>query len=143
MKDNIQDSKQITIYTFRRQQIETGDVREFLTSFDPFRLPRNRLQDLCGSLVLKFEDIQSGDVPLQPQLATAANGYGGYIGGHHGHWLRCVEINVGHSANRWRTQHAAGSNGNGENCLAVECFHDFFNFRSDSKRVAHHGEETR
>ena len=68
MKDNIQDSKQITIYTFRRQQIETGDVREFLTSFDPFRLPRNRLQDLCGSLVLKFEDIQTGDVPLQPQL---------------------------------------------------------------------------
>jgi hypothetical protein len=68
MKDNIQDSKQITIYTFRHEQIETADVREFLTSFDPFRLPRNRLQDLCGSLVLKFEDIQTGDVPLHPQL---------------------------------------------------------------------------
>jgi hypothetical protein len=68
MKDKIQDSKQITIYTFRRQQIEMGDVRRFLTSFDPFRLPPNRLQDLCGSLVLKFEDIHAGDVPLQPQL---------------------------------------------------------------------------
>ncbi len=64
----MKDSKQITIYTFRRQQIETGDVREFLTSFDPFRLPRRRLQDMCGSLVLKFEDVQTCDVPLHPQL---------------------------------------------------------------------------
>lgn len=44
------------------------DVREFLIAFDPSRLPRNTLQDLCGKLVLKFEEIQTGDVPLHPQL---------------------------------------------------------------------------
>jgi hypothetical protein len=54
-------------YTFRRDQIETADVREFLTLFDPFRLPGSRVRDLFGNVVIDFEGVDCA-VPAHQEV---------------------------------------------------------------------------
>jgi hypothetical protein len=44
-------------YTFRRDQIGTADVREFLMQYDSFRLPGSRIQDLFGNVVIDFGGV--------------------------------------------------------------------------------------
>ena len=60
--------KQFIIHTFRRDQIETGDVREFLTQYDPFRLSNNRVGELFENLSLDFEGVEKGAVSTHRQV---------------------------------------------------------------------------
>ena len=56
------------LYTFRLDQILTGDVREFLEQYDPFRLPSSRIRELFGSLVLGFEGVENAAVATHPEI---------------------------------------------------------------------------
>jgi len=67
MKNKI-PGQQNTRYTFQRSHILRGDVRDFLTKYDPFRLPNNRILDLFGSIQLQFEDVANCVVPTHPEL---------------------------------------------------------------------------
>ena len=65
MKDKIQ--KQHSIYTFQRSQISTGDVREFLTKYDPARLPHHQVAELFGGISFQFEGIDAGEIHTQSE----------------------------------------------------------------------------
>src|ERR1035437_4149491 len=56
------------LYTFRFDQVVTGDVREFLEKYDPFRLPSSRIRELFGSLVLGFEGVDNAAVATHPEI---------------------------------------------------------------------------
>lgn len=59
---------QRTVYTFRREQVLQGDVREFLGNFDPIRLSMSRLKNLAGNLILAFEGSEPCAVSTDPEL---------------------------------------------------------------------------
>jgi hypothetical protein len=44
------------------------DVRIFLTEFDPFKLPNDRIVDLFGVIHLHFEGVADCIVPTHPEL---------------------------------------------------------------------------
>jgi hypothetical protein len=67
MKDKIQ-KQQKTSYTFQRSEILQGDVRGFLTTYDPFKLPNDRVRDLFGAIHIHFEDVADCIVPTHPEL---------------------------------------------------------------------------
>jgi hypothetical protein len=56
MENKIQVPKRV--YTFRRDQVVTGDVRGFLREYDPFRLSNSRLAELAGNLLISFEGAE-------------------------------------------------------------------------------------
>jgi hypothetical protein len=56
------------LYTFRQSQILTGDVRDFSTQYDPFRLPSTRIRELFGNLVLGFEGVENDAVSTHPEI---------------------------------------------------------------------------
>jgi len=56
------------LYTFRLDQILTGDVRDFLEQYDPFRLPSSRIRELFGNLVLGFEGVEDAAVSTHPEI---------------------------------------------------------------------------
>ena len=59
---------QTTVYTFRREQVLQGDVRQFLDHFDPIRLSNSRLKELAGNLVIAFEGCEPCAVSTHPEL---------------------------------------------------------------------------
>jgi hypothetical protein len=68
MKEIHKHKQEQVLYTFRRSQILTGDVREFLEKYDPFRLPSSRIGELFGNIVLGFEGVEDAAVPTHPEV---------------------------------------------------------------------------
>jgi hypothetical protein len=63
-----QHKQEPVLYTFRYDQVVTGDVRGFLEQYDPFRLPSNRIRELFGNLVLGFEGVENAAVSTHPEI---------------------------------------------------------------------------
>ena len=69
MKEIHKHKQEQVLYTFRHDQIVTGDVREFLEKYDPFRLPSSRIRDLFGNIVLRFEGVEEdATVSIHPEV---------------------------------------------------------------------------
>lgn len=66
MKDKIQ--QQQSNYAFQRSQILDGDVRDFLTQFDPARLANSRVAELFGGIHLEFECVAECEIPNHSEL---------------------------------------------------------------------------
>ena len=67
MKDKAQNQSN-AYYIFSRSQILPGDVRDFLTKYDPFKLPNDKVRKLFGSLAIQFEDVTDCVAPTHPEL---------------------------------------------------------------------------
>lgn len=58
-------------YLFRRNQILSGDISEFLGCYDPNKLNSFRLRHLFGSLAIELEDAAAlGDIPTIPEARS-------------------------------------------------------------------------
>ena len=68
MKEIHKHKQETVLYTFRPDQILTGDVREFLEKYDPFRLPNSRIKELFGNIVLGFEGVENAAVATHPEV---------------------------------------------------------------------------
>ena len=66
MKDKIQNQQ--SIHRFTRSQIAQGDVREFLTKYDPHRLENSQVAKLLGAISFKFEGIEEVEVHTNGEL---------------------------------------------------------------------------
>ena len=66
MKDKIQNQQ--SIHRFTRSQIAQGDVREFLTKYDPPRLDNSQVAKLFGAISFKFEGIEEVEVHTNGEL---------------------------------------------------------------------------
>ena len=66
MNDKIQNQQ--SIHCFTRSQIARGDVRDFLTKYDPARLSNSRVAELFGAISFKFEGIEDGEVHTNGEL---------------------------------------------------------------------------
>ena len=58
----------IILHTFTRDQIERGDITDFIEQFGEGQLGGGRVEHLFGKLVFKFDGVEEGGVATHPQV---------------------------------------------------------------------------
>ena len=58
----------IILHTFTRDQIERGDLTDFIEKFGEGQLGGSRVEHLFGKLVFKFDGVEEGGVATHPKV---------------------------------------------------------------------------